>query len=87
MKSSTTPDFWKLYSSLSPEIRERARRVYRVWTKNPKHPSLCFKKVGQIWSIRIGNGFRATALLEGDTFFWFWIGNHDGYEKLIDAWS
>jgi len=57
-----------------------------VWKKNPKHPSLCFKKVGHIWSIRIGAGFRAVALLEGDTFFWFWIGSHDEYEKLLGAW-
>jgi hypothetical protein len=53
---------------------------------NPKHPSLCFKKVGQMWSIRIGAGFRAVALLEKDTFFWFWIGNHDEYERLLGAW-
>jgi len=23
------------------------------------------------------------ALLEGDMFFWFWIGKHDEYEKII----
>jgi hypothetical protein len=85
MKSSTTPDFWKTYARLSPEIRDRAKKAYRVWKNNPKHPSLCFKKVGQAWSIRIGAGFRALALLEGDTFFWFWIGSHDEYEKILGA--
>jgi hypothetical protein len=83
MKSSTTPDFWQSYSRLSPEIRQRARKVYQAWKKNPRHPSLCFKKVGQMWSIRIGAGFRAVAMLEGGTFFWFWIGSHDEYEKLL----
>jgi hypothetical protein len=38
-----------------------------------------------MWSIRIGAGFRAVALLEGETFFWFWIGSHDEYEKLLGA--
>lgn len=83
MKSSTTPNFWHLYSRLPPNIRERAKRVYRVWRKNPRHPSLCFKKVGEVWSIRIGAGYRAVALLEGETFFWFWIGHHDDYENVL----
>jgi hypothetical protein len=86
MKSSTTPDFWERYSRLSPETRGRARNAYRLWKKNPRHPSLCFKKVGQVWSIRIGGGYRAIALLEGDVFFWFWVGSHDEYEKLLATW-
>jgi len=32
------------------------------------------------WSIM---GTRAAALLEEETFFWFWIGSHDEYEKLL----
>jgi len=64
-------------------VKDRVRKVYRIWKQNPKHPSLCFKKVGHIWSIRVGAGLRALALLENDTFFWFWIGGHDEYERLI----
>jgi hypothetical protein len=83
MKSSTTPDFWKYYSSLSPELKQQARKAYRLWNNNPKHPSLCFKSVGQAWSIRISLNYRAMALLEGDTFYWFWIGKHDEYEIIL----
>lgn len=83
MKSSTTPDFWKSYARLSTPLKERARRVYRVWKSNPRHPSLCFNKVGHLWSIRIDAGCRAVGLQEGDTLYWFWIGDHDEYEKLI----
>jgi hypothetical protein len=83
MKSSTTPDFWHCCAALPPETRNRARVVYRLWKHNPRHPSLCFKKVGAIWSVRIGGGYRATALLEGETFYWFWIGTHDEYLRLI----
>jgi hypothetical protein len=87
MKSSTTPDFWQSYSRLSAEIRQRARKAYRVWKKNPKHPSLRFKKAGQVWSIRIGAGFRALALVEQDVCYWFWIGSHDEYERILTAWQ
>jgi hypothetical protein len=83
INSSTTPDFWKSYAELPPEIKERAKNVYRLWRSNPRHPSLRFKKTGMMWSIRIGSGYRALAILEADTFYWFWIGVHDDYERLI----
>jgi hypothetical protein len=83
MKSSTTPDFWDAYANLSPETQARARLTYRLWQRNPRHPSLRFKKTGTVWSIRIGAGCRALAILEGDTFYWFWIGDHDAYARLI----
>jgi hypothetical protein len=44
---------------------------------------LRFKKVGEPWSIRIGGGYRALALLQDDTFYWFWIGHHADYEQLL----
>jgi hypothetical protein len=36
-----------------------------------------------VWSVRIGGGYRVLALLEGDTFFWYWIGDHDEYERRL----
>jgi hypothetical protein len=83
MRSSTTPDFWPAYGALPSEIKARARLAYRLWRQNPRHPSLQFKKTGNVWSIRVGGGHRALALLEHDVFYWFWIGTHDEYERLI----
>jgi hypothetical protein len=83
MKSSTTPDFWACYRALPPEIKSKARATYRLWKQNPRHPSLRFKKVGALWAIRVGPGFRALALLDAGTLFWFWVGNHDKYDRLI----
>jgi hypothetical protein len=83
MKSSTTPDFWASYQKLPPEIKARARTAHRLWRANPRYPSLRFKKVGDLWSIRISSGYRALALFQDDTFFWFWIGSHDEYEQLL----
>lgn len=83
MKSSTTPDFWATYRALPPEIKARAKVTYRWWQQNARHPSLQFKKTGNVWSVRIGGGYRALALLEEDVFYWFWIGVHDEYERLI----
>ncbi|MFZ4636107.1 MAG: hypothetical protein ACOYMC_01760 [Pirellulales bacterium] len=82
-KSSTTSDFWSAYRGLSPDIKRRARAAYRLWQRDPRHPSLRFKKCGAVWSVRVGGGYRALAILENDTFFWYWIGDHDQYEQLL----
>lgn len=84
MNSSTTPDFWAAYKTLPPAIKFRTRHVYRLWRNNPRHPSLQFKKVGRVWSVRIGAGYRALALLQDEIYYWFWIGTHDEYERLLD---
>jgi hypothetical protein len=83
MKSLTTSDFWAAYRKLPRDIKERVRAAYRLWKRNPRHPSLRFKKIGQLWSIRICAGYRALAIQDGDAYVWFWIGDHDDYERML----
>jgi mRNA-degrading endonuclease RelE of RelBE toxin-antitoxin system len=86
MKSATLPSFWAEYKSLDEDIRQRARKVYRLWRQNPFHPSLHFKCINSeedIWSVRITLGYRAVGILDGDTVTWFWIGSHDDYERFF----
>lgn len=83
MKSSTVPKFWRAYADLPPEIKPAARKQYLLWKTNPRHPSLQFKKVGPFWSARITEDFRALALEQNDTYYWFWIGSHREYERLL----
>ncbi|MEW6235298.1 MAG: hypothetical protein AB1656_07925 [Candidatus Omnitrophota bacterium] len=49
---------------------------------NPWHPSLHFKKIGKVWSARIGMDYRALAVADGDDFIWIWIGAHDEYRRI-----
>ena len=83
MKSAANARFWKGYAELPTGIQRLARKNYGLWTSNPKHRSLRFKKVGEIWSARVGDDYRALAQLRGETFYWFWIGPHDEYEQII----
>ncbi len=83
MNSSTTPDFWACYHALAPEVQSVARSAFRRWLADPRHPSLRFKKAGGLWSVRVGHSHRALAMLDGDTWVWFWIGEHDEYERLL----
>ncbi len=83
MKSSTTHKFWKAYSDLPPGIKSTARKQYQLWADNPRHPSLQFKKVGPFWSVRITDDYRTLSLLDSGTYYWFWIGTHAEYDRIL----
>ena len=42
MKSEVLPSFWTEYRNLSYDVRQSARKAYRLWAENPDHPSLHF---------------------------------------------
>lgn len=72
---------------LPSEIQNQATDSYKLWKENPNHPSLRFKKIHTslpIYSVRISLSYRAIGKLEGDTLIWFWIGNHNDYDQLIN---
>jgi hypothetical protein len=83
MKSSTVPRFWTAYADLPPQVKVSARKQFRLWLDNPSHPSLQFKKVGLFWSVRITDDFRALCLDKNGTHYWFWIGKHSEYDKIL----
>jgi mRNA-degrading endonuclease RelE of RelBE toxin-antitoxin system len=83
MKSATTAKFRQSFASLPAEVQRRARKAYQHWRENPRHPSLHFKKVGKVWSARVDDNYRVLAHVIGDTVYWFWIGSHAEYERLL----
>jgi len=85
MKSFTSRRFREMYADLPEQVRSQARRVYWLFRRNPAHPGLNFKKVegDNIYSVRVGLGYRALGQMEGSEIVWFWIGPHGDYDKLI----
>ena len=86
MNSYLTEDFLACFRQLPEDVKEKARRNYRFWRQNPNHPSLQFKKVHTrepIYSVRVGIGWRVLGLREDETIYWFWIGTHAEYERLL----
>ena len=83
MLSSTTKSFRSRYTALPPELRALARKNFRLWLRDPRHPSIHFKPVGRFWSARIGSDYRALAVVNGERVEWFWIGPHREYERLL----
>lgn len=50
---------------------------------SPRHPSLHFKRIGTVYSVRTGLHYRALDAEDDGTFVWFWIGAHDDYDQLL----
>jgi mRNA-degrading endonuclease RelE of RelBE toxin-antitoxin system len=86
VKSKTAPEFWQRYGRLSAGVRRLANRCHKLWKENPRHPSLRFKELRgheDLYSVRIGDHYRAVAQVKGDTAVWVWIGSHEEYNKLL----
>lgn len=79
----TTDRFWTCLTSLPEAVRRVARRNFDLLKANPAHPSLHFKKVGNLWSVRVRLNDRALAVEDDADFIWLWIGAHDEYKRLI----
>lgn len=86
MNSHASPSFWTAYDGLPSEIQKQADEKFDLWKKNPYHPGLHYKCVNsekQIWSVRITRSYRALGIKDETTMIWFWIGNHDDYDRLL----
>jgi len=80
---STTNRFWDCYAALPEDVQKLADKSYELLKVDPKHPSLHFKRLGKVWSARVGLHYRAVATEVDDGMLWFWIGTHAEYDKLI----
>jgi hypothetical protein len=83
VRHRATPDFWYHYRRLPSDIQELADRCYELLKQDSRYPSLHFKKVGQLWSVRVGLHYRAVAVEDDGEIAWFWIGKHSEYDKLL----
>ena len=82
-----TAAFWRRLERLPEAVQQVARKNHRLLEGDPRHPSLHLKKlpgtVPLLWSVRVGRDHRALAVEKGGTLFWFWIGPHDEYDRIV----
>lgn len=84
MTHRTSDRFWRCYLSLPGDVRDLADKNFELLKKRIQGILHCrFKKVGEMWSARVGQAHRALAVEDGDDFTWVWIGSHHDYEKMI----
>lgn len=80
MKLIPTPIFEDAYQQLSPTIQRRVDEKLSLLLKNPRHPSLRFRKMRgyeNIWEMRVSRNYRITFLQSGEDFFLRNVGTHD----------
>lgn len=83
MNHFATPGFWFHYRQLPDDVRELADKCFALLRNDLRHPSLRFKKVGELWSARVGLRYRALARERPEGMVWFWIGSHSDYDQMI----
>jgi hypothetical protein len=66
-------------------VQKKADLNFELLKKNQNHPSLNLKKIGKIWSVRVGISYRALATEIDSDLLWFWIGSHANYDKLLKS--
>lgn len=86
MRHFTLPQFWQFYDRLPKHIQSQADKNYELLKRDPFHPSLHFKKISGkriLWSVRIGEQYRALGMDKPEGIVWIWIGTHSEYDKLL----
>jgi mRNA-degrading endonuclease RelE of RelBE toxin-antitoxin system len=83
VKHLASPRFWRHYRQLPEGVRKLANKNFELLKSDPHHPSLHFKKIERLWSVRVGAHYRALGLDHGENIIWFWIGSHADYDKLV----
>jgi len=82
MKSSTTSKFWRAYHSLRRRYEPRLGRL--IGSGGKTHATLAaLERKGEYWSVRIARGWRALGRMHEGALYWFWIGAHDEYQRVL----
>jgi hypothetical protein len=84
VNSTCTARFWQLFNALPINVQEVARKNHLIWAENPRHPSLRFKCLeSNVWSVRVGDHYRALAEVHDQEVTWIWIGHHAEYDQIL----
>lgn len=83
MKHYASSRFWALYEALPAHVRTVADKNFALLKGDPRHPSLHFKRIGSLWSVRVGDRYRALGTEVDDGIMWFWIGTHAEYDRIV----
>ena len=86
MKNRRTKEFRRRFARLPHHIQDQAIEAYRRFKTDPYYPGLHFECIDpqeSMYSVRIGLHYRAAGIWEGDTIYWFFIGSHEDYNRLL----
>ena len=82
MRHFASPEFRLHHRQLPKAVRELADKNFELLKANPRHSSIRLKKVGTVWSARVGLHYRALGEDHPDGILWYWIGPHATYDHI-----
>ena len=83
MRHLASTRFWALYEALPANVRALADKNFAVLKTDPRHPSLHFKRIGDLWSVRVGDHFRALGTEVDEGIYWIRVGTHAEYDRIV----
>lgn len=83
MKHYASPRFWALYHALPQDVRDLADKNFGLLKADARHPSLNLKRIGKLWSARVGDRYRVLGHDVDGGIYWIWIGSHADYDKIV----
>ncbi len=84
MISQAHADFWAGYNSLPEEFNDWRGRNSVSGSKTLFNAALHFKPlIGDVWSVRVNQNYRALGRRRDNLIVWFWIGIHAEYDQLL----
>ena len=69
MKHRRTSQFKKLFGDLPPDVKQQAKKAFKLFQEDMKHPSLAIERIRGyqgVWSGRISRKYRLTFHFEED---------------------
>lgn len=72
-----------MYGALPADVRALADKNFALLKSDPRHPSLHFKQIDDLWSVRIGDHYRALGTGVKEGIYWIWIGSHAEYDRIV----
>jgi hypothetical protein len=55
-------DYWSCYNRLPADVRQAADKHFVLLKSYPNHPSLHLRKIGDLWSVRVGLHYRSLGM-------------------------
>ena len=83
MRHLASTRFWTLYEALPADVRALADKNFALLKSDPRHPSLHFKRIGDLCSVRVGDHYRALGTEVEEGIYWIWVGTHAEYDRIV----
>jgi hypothetical protein len=82
-----TKEFCRLLDGLDPLARHRFDLAFRAYRRDPKLVRFELKcrlsDRTPIYGAEAGQNLRALAMRKDDVVYWFWLGTHEDYDRIL----